>query len=84
MYIIYLHGNLQKDSEEELIINCHGNKAALVKFRRRFPYYNAQSDAPDEKQNFNCKNINSQYINEKVLEVLSNISSPRFYTKAMK
>ena len=54
-YFDCLHGNIEKDGEEELIVNCHGDEAAFIELGGSLPDHDTQSDAPQQYHQLHCK-----------------------------
>jgi hypothetical protein len=52
----FLHGYIEEDGEEELVVNCHGDEAALVEFRGSLPHLDAQADTPQQEQELHWNN----------------------------
>ena len=53
MYVfgrIYSHGDIEEDGEEELVVDGHGDEAALVELGGGLPHLDAQPDTPQQEQ----------------------------------
>ena len=46
----FLHGYIEEDGEEELVVNRHRDEAALVELRGGLPHLDAQADTPQQEQ----------------------------------
>ena len=49
-----LHGHVEEDGEQELVVNGHGNEATLVEFGWSFADDDAQPDAPHQDAHLHC------------------------------
>jgi hypothetical protein len=45
----YLHGDVEEDGEEKLVVDGHGDEARLVELRRRLAHADAQPNAPHQQ-----------------------------------
>ena len=54
-----LHGHVEEDGEQELVVDGHGYEPALVELAGSFPDHDAESDAPEEEKKLNWKENNS-------------------------
>lgn len=45
----YLHGDIEEASQQEFIVDGHGDEAALIEFGRRLPHHNTKAHTPGEK-----------------------------------
>ena len=52
--MVYSHGDVEEDGEEELVVDGHGDEPALVELGRRLPHHDAQPDAPQQEQELHC------------------------------
>lgn len=50
----YLHRYIEEARQKKFVVDCHRYETTLIEFRRSLPHHNAQSNAPREKENFNC------------------------------
>ena len=48
-----LHGHVEEDGEQELVVDGHGYEPALVELAGSFPDHDAESDAPEEEKKLN-------------------------------
>ena len=48
-----LHGHVEEDGEQELVVDGHGYEPALVELARSLPDHDAEPDAPKEKEKLN-------------------------------
>ena len=48
-----LHGHVEEDGEQELVVDSHGYEPALVELARSLPDHDAEPDAPQEKEKLN-------------------------------
>ena len=44
---VNLHWYIEEDGQEELVVDGHRNKAALVELRGGFPHHDAQANTPE-------------------------------------
>ena len=42
------HGDVEENGQEELVVDGHRDKPALIELRRSFPHHDTQSDAPEK------------------------------------
>ena len=47
---LYSHGDIEEDGEEELVVDGHGDEAALVELGGGLAHLDAQPDAPQQEQ----------------------------------
>ena len=53
LFSICLHGNVEEDREQELVVDGHRDKPALVELARRLPHPDTQPDTPQQEQELN-------------------------------
>jgi hypothetical protein len=46
----FLHGYIEEDGEQELVVDRHRDEAALVKLRGSLPHLDAQAYTPQQEQ----------------------------------
>jgi hypothetical protein len=46
----FLHGYIEEDGEEELVVDRHRDEAALVELRGGLPHLDTQADTPQQEQ----------------------------------
>ena len=45
----YLHGHIEEEREQKLVVDGHGNESGFVEFRGRLSDDDAQPDAPNQE-----------------------------------
>ena len=53
--MVYSHGDVEEDGEEELVVDGHGDEPALVELGRGLPHHDAEADPPQQEQELHCK-----------------------------
>ena len=49
----HLHGDVEEDGEEELVVDRHRDEPALVELRGGLPHPDTQADTPQQEQELN-------------------------------
>ena len=65
---VVLHGHVEENGEEELVVDGHRDEAALVELGRRLADDDTQPDAPDEDHHLHWSHDDHAIKQDKVIQ----------------